>query len=76
MVLHIQDIHTNGGYDFATYITKMIHNKIMSTQIEGMQNFKFLKYSFLMHMILFFNRDIVGTHFVEATNEFGVPLLV
>ena len=76
MALDIQYIYTNMGYDFATHIIEMIHNEILVTQIGGMQNFKFHQYSFLMHMILFFNRDIVGPHFVEATDEFRVPLLV
>ena len=74
MALDIQDIHTNVGYDFATHMIEMIHNEIVAAQIRGMQNFKFHQYSFLMHLVLFYNREIVGPHFVKATNEFGVPL--
>ena len=29
MALDIQDIHKNVGYDFATHMTDMIHNKIV-----------------------------------------------
>ena len=74
MALDIQDIHTNVGYDFATHIIKMIHNEIVVAQVGGVHNFKFHQYSFLMHMILFYNRYVVGPHFVEATDEFEVPL--
>ena len=74
MALDIQDIHTKLGYDFATHMTEMIHNEIMAAQMGGMQNFKFHQYSFLMHMILFYNKDIVGPYFVEALDEFGVLL--
>ena len=76
MALDIQDIHTNVGYDFATHIIDMIHNEMVAAQVEGVQNFKFHQYSFLMHMILFYNKDIVGLHFIEATDEFGVLLPV
>ena len=76
MALNIQDIHTNVRYDFATHMIEMIHNEIVVAQIGGMQNFKFHQYSFHMHLILFYNRDFVGPHFVEATDEFGVPLPV
>ena len=54
----------------------MIHNEMVAAQVEGVQNFKFHQYSFFMHMILFYNKDIVGPHFLEVTNEFGVQLLV
>ena len=54
----------------------MIHNEMVAAQVEGMQNLKFHQYSFLMHMILFYNKDIVKPHFVEATDNFGVPFLV
>ena len=54
----------------------MIHNEIVVAQVGGVQNFKFHQYSFPMHMILFYNKDIVRPHFVEVTDEFGVPLLV
>ena len=76
MVLDIQDIHTNVGYDFVTHIEDMIHNEIVSAQVGELQNFKFHQYSFLMHLILFYNRENVGPHFIEAIEEFGVPLLV
>ena len=76
MGLGIQDIHTNVGYDFATHMIEMIHNEIMAAQIGGMHSFKFHQYFFLMHLILFYNIDVVGPHFVKANDEFGVPLPV
>ena len=76
MALDIQDIHTNAGYDFPTHILDMIHNEVVTAQVEGVQNFKFHHYSFLMHMIFFYNKKFVGPHFVEAIDEFGVPLPV
>ena len=76
MALDIHYIHTNAGYDFSTHIIEMIHNEIVAAQVGGVQNFKFHQYSFLMHMIMFYNKEIVGPHFVETTNEFGVPLPV
>ena len=54
----------------------MIHNKVVATQVGGVQNFKFHQYSFLMHMILFDNRDIIGPQFAKDTDEFRVPWLV
>ena len=76
MALDIQDIHTNVRYDFSNHIIDMIHNEMVAVQVEGVQNFKFHQYSFLMHMIFFYNKDIVGPHFVEAIDEFKQSLLV
>ena len=52
----------------------MIHNEVVGAQIGEMKNFNFHQYSILMHLILFYNKEHVGFQFLEATDEFEVPL--
>ena len=76
MALDIKDIHTNVGYDFVTHMKDMIHNEIVGAQAGELRNFKFHEYSFLMHLILFYNKEHVGHYLLEAIEEFRVQLLV
>ena len=66
MALDIQYINTNVGYDFVTHMNDMIHNEIVGAQRGELQNFKFHQYFFLMHLILFYNKEHFGPQLLET----------
>lgn len=72
--LDIQDPHTNVGYDFGTFIANSIHQEMVTTQRGDLGNFKFLHYSLLMHLVLFYNMGHVDSIFIKALDNFGEAL--
>ena len=76
IALDIQDPHTNVGYDFGTFIDDSIHQKMVTAQQGDLGNFKFLHYSLLMHLILFYNVCHVDSSFIEALDNFREAFLV
>lgn len=67
MALNIDDLYTNVGYDYVTYIANQIYDEIVVAQEGRLENFRFDHYSLLMHLILYKNVGFIDQSFIEST---------